>query len=98
MSNTELTTEELLALFLEFKTREAQVGQLTCLLGLIAAKAGGRLELDLEGLKVINGLGVKIAINEQSGLAVIELTETESVEEPDLEFKLARPSTPATRH
>ena len=68
-----LTADELLAVLTGKCVHEVQRDRIMALLGLAAARAGGKLELKLDDLKALHGKGVGIAIDEAAGTATVEL-------------------------
>lgn len=68
-----LSPDELVAILTGRCVHEVQLGRLMGLLGLAAANAGGKLELKLDGLKLLDGKGIGIAFDEKAGTATVEL-------------------------
>lgn len=80
-----LTADELIAVLTGKCVHEVQLGRIMGLLGL-AANAGGKLQLKLDGLKALDGKGIGIAIDEAAGTATVELLDAPRAEgEPKIE-------------
>lgn len=71
-----LTADELLGLLTGRCAHEAQLHRVMGMLGLAALQAGGKLELKLDGMKDLDSRGIAIFIDERSGTAAVEVTDS----------------------